>query len=216
MKGTNQLNNQFQAKKKNTLKNFITASPYLDNHLLYKLTRRVQRRFKLESALFYTAMVSVEWRNVFKKWANRRTFVEQYDMTCKLEKQFIGTKRLKIIYLEISATALSVILFHTNWWCSWKQILVAKLKLSAFFYRVAFFYNDGTWRLLFLAHCSLCFQWLLKLYLHHVEHCYNSRTEKNSIIADDFKSITPESVCFWSWCRFNCPAFIHRTPCYDY
>ena len=59
-KGTNQLNNQFQAKKKNTLKNFITASAYLDKHLLYKLTRRVQRRFEAESALFYTAMVSVE------------------------------------------------------------------------------------------------------------------------------------------------------------
>lgn len=39
MKGANQLNNQFQAKKI-TLKNFITTSPYLDNHLLYKLTRR--------------------------------------------------------------------------------------------------------------------------------------------------------------------------------
>ena len=47
-----------------------------------------------------------------------------------------------------------------------------------------------------LVHCSLCFQWLPRLYLHHVEQCHNSCTEKNAIIADDFKSIAPESVCF--------------------
>ena len=52
----------------------------------------------------------------------------------------------------------------------------------------------------FLVSRSLPFKCIFILHRHHAKHCKNPIDKKNSDLVKEFKNITPEPGCLWSWC----------------
>lgn len=53
-----------------------------------------------------------------------------------------------------------------------------------------FQHDRGTGGLLLIVRCKLRIECLLILQHHHVEHCNYTRSDENSLVAEDFENIT--------------------------